>query len=169
MNINNARAFEKWYNANYGNKSLFGSIALRTYPKLLKKDRLTGQPADFKTGEIVKISASTIGINYDYHTSKANKLGQSKDNTIVQKPWGTHHVSKLILQKDTDVNQYYMSVQFNTANKPEVSYFYKGQEIDKADIGDILPVSGKSALPPVRSPKVESIKELSIGDYNFSS
>lgn len=167
MNIQDARAFEAWYNKNYGNSSLFGSVVTVTEPKLTKKDRVTKEPCPY--GKIIKRTTNTVGINYDYHTSKANKLGVEKSDVTVQKPFGTHHVSKLILQKDTDENQYYLSLQYNTANKSKVEYFDgQGNVLQKEDIKGFLPKPSTSELPPVRSPKVESIVKLSIGDYAFS-
>lgn len=182
MDLINSRNFEDEVfklQDKLNNKAFFCSVALfHAVDGLLKKSRETKEPTPYDV--IYKYSANTYGLNYDYAKSVANQLKKEGkgDEYEALKPYGKTHVSRMILQKDTDENQYYLQLACNSANKGDTRYFdADGNELAFDDIKQYLPTSefthyktkrqGTDKEIMVITPKLQTIVKLSLGDFAY--
>ena len=125
------------------------AITQRTYPKLLKKDRDTKVLTIFQQDSISKVSTLTIKVGSEYVTRVLNQLKrESKQPTEYKQGINTNPIHKLVkngILGESEKNGKLMFEYGTLKNaKPVVSYYHKGNKVNKDYIGNILPTINKA-------------------------
>ena len=125
------------------------SVVQRTEPKLLKKDRVTKEPAMYETGEIAKLSELTVKVGSEYVTRVQNQLArENKGSDEYQSGINTNPIVKLAKNGILGVSEKNDRVMFEYGTlknvKPIVRYLFGKNLIGKDLIGDILPAKSKA-------------------------
>ena len=149
-------------------------IVWLTLPLLTKKDRKTGEAADYATGEISKLTELSCKIGTEYETMVLNRLDKEEKseedykkgaNRLPMKPiakngilgWVTKNIYEfqmLLNEKTGNLNKTKVAVGtkeelhikvFPISNvTPIVNFLYGKELISKNTIGDILPTKSKA-------------------------
>jgi len=120
-------------------------ITQRTFPKLLKKDRVTKDPANFEQNDIAKLTETTIKVGSEYVTRVLNELAREhKSETEYKQGINTNPIDKLVKNGILGRSQKNGKLMFEYGTlpnvKPTVKYLFNKGLIEKNNIGDILPV-----------------------------
>jgi hypothetical protein len=149
-------------------KSTFVSLTTETEVRMNK----TGNPY---FGQVKKLSTCNYLMGNDYETRvNSNEVKEGLNGTFESlKPSGKHHVSKCVLIDDKTESVHYLMVERFDEITPKVEYKFNGNPIDKMLFQDFLvKTSGSSRQEQERkvmviTPKVESIKEMSLNGVHY--
>jgi len=182
MNLINARDFENELfrlQEELGKKAFFCSVGMFRKTKMVVKSRITKVANPFDV--IYKYSSNTYGLNYNYadQVNKQREREGIEEEYEVLKPYGKHHVTRMILQSDKDENQYYLQIAINSANKGKATYFdKKGNVLKLEDIKEYLDVSEfkhykskrqgtEKEIKPL-TPKLQTIVKMKMGRFAYN-
>lgn len=152
-------------------KSTFVSLTTETEVRMNK----TGNPL---YGQVKKLSTCNYLMGNDYEDRVNNnekKEGLDGDFQSM-KPSGKHHVSKCVLIDDKTESVHYLMVERFDEIKPQVEYRKNGEPMNETDLmimNDFLVKSSGSSRQEqerkvmVITPKVESIKEMSLNGVHY--
>lgn len=151
--------------------SEFVTIVSTTRPKVLKKDRETGEPNPF--GEIVKVSRANGILGFRYENSVNNQRereGGERDFVAEPRSWGQHvkradgGLSPLVEHK----GRVYLEIKVERS-LGSTYYDASGTERTYAELRGILPKAKESSRQEVENPVIlrdyalANIREIAIG------
>jgi hypothetical protein len=123
----------------------FAQIEQLTVPKILTKDRQTKVKHNF--GLVQKLSSLKILLSTDYVSGVTNQL-KREDKAVSEYKKGANTMP-LELCENNNFFGYFKGkavIQYRPFDNsfPTVKYLHNGKEIDKAELGDILPAKSKA-------------------------
>lgn len=153
-------------------------ISQRTYPKLLKKDRDSGLPANFNQNEIAKVSETRIKVGSEYVTRVLNQLKrEEKDASEYKAGFNSNPIEKIAKNGilGTSVKNGKLMIEYGTLPnvKPIVNYLYNNGIIEKSKIGNILPVrkvatnQGTKKEVQIRKVYFDNILDFTINETKY--
>lgn len=122
----------------------FAHVTQLTAPKVLKKDRITKEPVDFT---VQKLTTLKVLLNTDYVSGVVNQLEREDKEKSEYK--AGKNTMPLDLCENNQFFGYFQGkgvLQYRPFDKsfPEVKYLKNGKEVEKSELGDILPASNKA-------------------------
>jgi len=154
------------------------AISQRTYPKLLKKDRVTKEHAKFADNQIAKVAETRVKVGSEYVTRVLNQLArEQKDASEYHAGINTNPISKIANNGILGVSEKNGKLMFEYGTlpnvKPIVTYLFNNGVIEKSQIGDILPVrsvatnQGTDKEIQIRKVYFENILDFTINDVKY--
>lgn len=123
----------------------FAQITQLTTPKILVKDRQTKEKHNF--GLVQKLSTLNILLSTDYVRGVENQLDKENKSKSEYKA-GKNTMPLELCENNNFFGTFYGKsvIQYrpHTNSNPTVKYLHNGVEIEKEDLGDILPVKSKA-------------------------
>ena len=148
----------------------FVGLKTKTTPKLLKKGRVSGKTLleAVGTDEVVKESAFSAGIGYDYATSVKNKLlkeGKSEDEYEAGETWHIPYNGSKVIRQHRKTGELYFYVSLNTNNPSKAEYFdvKNGTVIPKEVLEEFLPVEKAPTNQGVEEGNEVLVRTLKLG------
>lgn len=147
----------------------FVGIKTKTIPKLLKKGRVSGKPLVevIGTDSVVKESAFSAGIGYDYATSVKNKLlkeGKSEEAYEAGETWHVPYNGSKVIRQHKGTGELYFYVSLNTKNPSKAKYLsLDGKEISKDVLEEFLPVEKAPTNQGVEEGNEVLVRTLKLG------
>ena len=153
-------------------------ISQRTYPKLLKKDRDTKEPANYNQNDIAKVSETRIKVGSEYVTRVLNQLDrENKESTDYKAGFNSNPIEKVAKNGilGVSVKNGKLMIEYGTMPNviPIVNYLYKNGIIEKSKIGNILPVRSKATNQgtqkevQIRKVYFENILDFTINQVKY--
>ena len=119
------------------------AVDTETYPKMLKKDRNTGEPNDFIESGIVKIGTMGGFIGCSYSNGVNNQLGREDKELVFkakERTWGKLMDNKIMVvhtPKGQTTPKYYLQILVKSSKR---SIFTDGTKIiDYSELKGVLP------------------------------
>jgi hypothetical protein len=131
-------------------RSKIVTVHLRTFPTLLKKNRQTGEPAKYKTGEVVKLARQNclVGVNYQNCVNNQLDRENKESNFVAEKaPWGKKVEDTRSLEYWVNAQkEFNLYVAFNVRKVLFSKYVdLQNNEIPKSELVDFLPLPKKDS------------------------
>lgn len=153
-------------------------LSQRTFPKLLKKDRDTKEPAKYIQNDIAKVTELTVKVGSEYVTRVLNELErENKEKSEYKAGQNTNPIAKIaengilgISEKNGKLMIEYTQTSLPNVY-PTVRYLFDNGIIEKAAIGNILPVRQIATNQGVNAGKQISIRKVyfeNILDFTHS-
>ena len=154
----------------------FIQLTQLTEPKILKKDRITKEPTKFKT--VKKLTDLSVLVNTQYAKGVENQLvRENKEKSDYKAGFNS-----MPIDKSESINNFFgyfngkgvIEYRPHDNSKPNVTFFADGKEINKSDLGDILPTSKKATNQGSekeihwRKLYTKNIKSISIGGNKYN-
>ena len=152
----------------------FVQFTAETYPKMTKKDRVTGELNPFGRVKKVTTTKAALKVNYQNRVNKVleNEGYQEKgENLFVAEalPYGKWadiggKTSKILVQKEKDGKVCFdLRTTFFEGSKPESHYYLEdGTEIEKSKLVNFLDVPKTGEVCVVRNYGLGTMKEVRL-------